>query len=137
MQRQRGASAQAYRDNEIGRREVDAIHKKVECEMKLSLKTFGGSRSGIQDKLSCAKRSSGSKLLLNASVRAQYHHTSFQGGICGAASGKCNLVRKPYANLPGTPVALTGASKYFHMLPVPPGALQSALRLCKSILTCS
>jgi len=47
---------------------VDAIHKKAERVMKISLKTFGGSGSGIQDKLSCAKRSSGSKLLLNASV---------------------------------------------------------------------
>jgi len=41
-----------------------------------------------------------------------------------------------YANLPDTPVALTSASKYFQMLPAPPGALQSALRLCTSILTC-
>jgi len=34
------------------------------------------------------------------------------------------------------PVANT-TSKYFQILPAPPGALQSALRLCKSILTCS
>jgi hypothetical protein len=53
------------------------------------------------------------------------------------ASAKCNSVRKLYANLPDTPVALVSASKYFQMLPTPPGALQSALRLCKSILTCS
>ena len=54
-----------------------------------------------------------------------------------STSAKCNLVQKPYANLPDTPVALTCASKYFQMLPAPPGALQSALRLCKSILMCS
>jgi len=93
MQRRKEALAQAYRENEIGRREVDAIHKKAEREMKISLKTFGGSGSGIQDKLSRAKRSSGSELLLNASVRAQSPHASvraqsphasFQGGIRGA-----------------------------------------------------
>jgi len=84
MQRRKEALAQAYWENEIGRREVDAIHKKAEREMKISLKTFGGSGSGIQDKLSRAKRSSGSKLQLNASVRAQSPHASFQGGIRGA-----------------------------------------------------
>jgi len=52
-------------------------------------------------------------------------------------SAKCHSVQKPYANLPDTPVALASVSKYFQMLPAPPGALQSALRLCKSILTCS
>jgi len=46
-------------------------------------------------------------------------------------------VGKLYANHPDTPVALVSASKYCHMLQTPPGALQSALRLCKSILTCS
>ena len=50
---------------------------------------------------------------------------------------KCNSVRKPYATLPDTLVALTTASKYSQMLPAPPGALQSAFRLCRSILTCS
>ena len=50
---------------------------------------------------------------------------------------KCKSVRKSYAILPDTPVALTSASKCFQMLPAPPGALQSALRLCKSILRCS
>jgi hypothetical protein len=53
------------------------------------------------------------------------------------SSAKCNLVQKWYAYLPDTPVALTTAFKYFQMLPAPPGGLQSALRLCKSILTCS
>jgi len=48
-------------------------------------------------------------------------------------SAQCKSVWKPYANLPDTPVALTSASKYFQMLPAPPGALGSALRLCKSI----
>jgi len=52
-------------------------------------------------------------------------------------SAKCNLVRKPHANLPGTPVALTSAAKYLQMLPAPPGALQCALGLCKSIPRCS
>jgi len=46
-------------------------------------------------------------------------------------SAKCKSVRKPPANLPDIPVALTSASKYFQMLPGPPGALQRALRLCK------
>ena len=36
-----------------------------------------------------------------------------------------------------TPGALTSASKYFQMIPGPPGALQSALRLCESIPRCS
>jgi hypothetical protein len=52
-------------------------------------------------------------------------------------SAKRNSVRKPYTNLPDTLVALTTASKYFQMIPTPPGPLQSALRVCKSILTCS
>jgi len=55
----------------------------------------------------------------------------------GTTSAKCNSVRKPYATLPDTLVALTTASKYSQMLPAPPGALQSAFRLCKSILTSS
>jgi len=42
-----------------------------------------------------------------------------------------------HPNLPDTAVALTSAFKYFQMLPGPPGALQSALRLCKSISRCS
>jgi hypothetical protein len=53
------------------------------------------------------------------------------------ASAKCNSVQQPYANLSDTPVALASASKYFQMLPAPPGALQNALRLCKSIRRCS
>jgi len=53
------------------------------------------------------------------------------------SSAKCKSVRKPHANLPDTPVALTSASKYFQILSGPPGALQSALRLCKSVLRCS
>jgi len=36
------------------------------------------------------------------------------------ASAKCNSVRKPYANLSDTPVALASASMYFQMLPAPP-----------------
>jgi hypothetical protein len=52
------------------------------------------------------------------------------------SSAKCKSVQKPHANLPDTPVALTSASKYFEMLPGPPGALQNALRLWKSILRC-
>jgi len=52
-------------------------------------------------------------------------------------SAKCKSVWKPHHNCPYTPVALTSASKYFRMLPAPPGALQYAFRLCKSILRCS
>jgi hypothetical protein len=52
-------------------------------------------------------------------------------------SAKCKLDRKLHANLPDTPIDLTSASKYFQMLPDPPGAKQSALRLCKSIHRCS
>ena len=52
-------------------------------------------------------------------------------------SAKCNSVRKPHAILPDTPGVLTSASKYFPTLPDPPGANQSALRLCKSIFRCS
>jgi len=57
--------------------------------------------------------------------------------VFSKTSAKCKSVRKPHANLPDTPVALTSASKYFQVLPGPPGALQCALRLCKSILRCS
>jgi len=53
------------------------------------------------------------------------------------ASARCKSVRKLHANLPDTPLALTSASKYFQMLPAPPGALQCALRLCRSICRCS
>jgi len=54
-----------------------------------------------------------------------------------STSAKCKSVRKPHPNLPDTPVALTSASMYFKMLPGPPGALQSALKLCKRIISCS
>jgi len=53
------------------------------------------------------------------------------------SSARCKSVRKPYANLPDTPISLTRASKYFQTLPKSLGALQSALRLCKSIHRCS
>jgi len=46
---------------------------------------------------------------------------------------KCKSVRKPDAKLPEFPVALTSASKYFQMLPDPPGDLQCASKFCKSI----
>jgi len=62
-------------------------------------------------------------------------------GICstciGTPSAKCNSVRKPHTILPDTLGYLTSAFKYFQMLPDPPGAKQSALRLCNSILRCS
>ena len=48
-------------------------------------------------------------------------------------SAKCKLFRKPHANLPDSPVALAGASKYLQMLLGPPKAVHHALRLCKSI----
>jgi len=54
-----------------------------------------------------------------------------------STSAQSKLVRRPHANLPDTPVNFTIASKYFQMVPGPPGAKQSALRLCKFILTCS
>ena len=52
-------------------------------------------------------------------------------------SAKCKSVWKQHAILPDTPGDLTSASKYFWMVPDPPGAKRSALRLCKSILRCS
>ena len=52
------------------------------------------------------------------------------------SSAKSKSVQKPHAHLLDTPVALTSALKYFQMLPGPPGALQCALRLFKSILRC-
>ena len=52
-------------------------------------------------------------------------------------SAKCNLVRKAHPILQESLGDLTRASKYFQTLPDPPGAKQSALRLCKSILWCS
>jgi len=57
--------------------------------------------------------------------------------LYSTSSAKCISVQKPHTNLPDTPVALTSASKYFQMLPGPPGALQCALRLCNSILRCT
>jgi len=55
-----------------------------------------------------------------------------------ATSGKCKSVWKPHAHLLDTQLAPTSAStKYFQMLPGPPGALQSTFRLCKSILRSS
>jgi hypothetical protein len=66
-----------------------------------------------------------------------HHHdlsVHFQPHFIAASSAKWNLVRKPYANLSDTPVALDSACKYFQMLPALSGALQNALRLCKSIL---
>jgi len=65
-------------------------------------------------------------------------HRKISMTVCRwSSSAQCNSVRKPYATLPDTPVALTSASKYFQILPAPPGALKRALRLCKIILTCS
>jgi len=66
-----------------------------------------------------------------------YCTTQFFGCPGIHSSAKCKSVRKPHTYLPDTPVAPTSASKYFQMLPGPPGALQCALRLCKSILRCS
>jgi len=51
-------------------------------------------------------------------------------------SAKCKSVWKPHPNLPDTRGGLASASMFFQMLPGPPGAEQSALRLCKSILRC-
>jgi len=51
-------------------------------------------------------------------------------------SARCKSIPKRHTILTDTPVALTSASKYFQMLPAPPGALPSALRLYKSILMC-
>jgi len=51
-------------------------------------------------------------------------------------STKCKLVCKPQANLPDTPEALASTSKYFLILLGPPGGVNSALKLCTSILSC-
>jgi hypothetical protein len=64
-------------------------------------------------------------------------HQPEGAGSRPVASAICNSVWKRYAYLPDTSVALSTASKYFQILPAPHGGLQSALRLCKSILTCS
>jgi len=50
--------------------------------------------------------------------------------------GKCEPVRKTHAVLPDSLVDPTGASIYFQILPATSGAIQSALRLCSSILRC-
>ena len=42
-------------------------------------------------------------------------------------SAEYKSVRKPHANLPGTPVALTSASQYFQMLPLAPLELSKVL----------
>jgi hypothetical protein len=69
----------------------------------------------------------------------RYHATC--GGVlimvCLPSPARCDSVRKPHAVLPDTLGNLTSASKYFQTLPDPPGAKQSVLRLCKSILRCS
>jgi len=57
--------------------------------------------------------------------------------IINKTPAKCESVQEQLAILSDTPGDLTSASKYFLMLPVPPGAKQSALRLCKRILRCS
>ena len=51
-----------------------------------------------------------------------------------SASAKVNSVRTTHPVLPDTPGDLTSLWKYFQTLPDPPGAKQSALRLCKSVL---
>jgi len=76
----------------------------------------------------------GGKICLSTPQPVSLVEGSWQGAY---TSGRCNSVWKPHANLPDTPVALTSASQYFQMLPAPPGALQCALGLCKSILRCS
>jgi len=57
--------------------------------------------------------------------------------VKATTSAKCKSVWKLHTILQDTPVALTSAFVYFQMLPGPPGALQCALRLCKSIRRCS
>jgi hypothetical protein len=57
--------------------------------------------------------------------------------LCLSIPATCISVRKPYRNRPDTLVALTTASEYFPMLPAPPGAVESTLRLWKCILTYS
>ena len=79
---------------------------------------------------------------INAACCSSLPHQMCRSNYCSNGynmhpSAKCNSVRKLYANLSDTPVALASASKYFQMLPAPPGALQNALRLCKTIHTCS
>jgi hypothetical protein len=44
-------------------------------------------------------------------------------GDQSGTSAKCISVQKPHAFLLDTPVDLTSASKYFQMLPGPPGAM--------------
>jgi len=53
-------------------------------------------------------------------------------GIVSLASGRCESVRNPQTNLPGTPVDFTSAPNSFHIPPCPPGDKQSPFRLCKS-----
>jgi len=50
------------------------------------------------------------------------------------STAKCKSVLKLHTILPDTPVDHTGASMYFQILPGPPGAKHSALRLYKSNL---
>jgi hypothetical protein len=49
------------------------------------------------------------------------------GSAANDASAKCKSVRKPHANLPDTPVDVTGAPKEFPMLAGLSGAKQNAL----------
>jgi hypothetical protein len=55
---------------------------------------------------------------------------------CSYTSAKCKSVQKPHTIFPDTPHDLTSESNYFQTLPDRPGVTQSALRLCKSNLTC-
>jgi len=64
-------------------------------------------------------------------------HAKFPIFLPYNTSAKCNSVHKPHGNLLDTHLNLTSTSKYFQMLPGPPGAKHSALRLYNSILTCS
>jgi len=75
-------------------------------------------------------------MLHNGTDKWPIHSADEQGSgdTNRVSSAKCKSVRKPSPNLSDTPGALANASKYFQILPTPPGAFQSALRLCKSIV---
>jgi len=61
---------------------------------------------------------------------------NIHAGCWDDISAKSKSVRKQHAIPPDTAGDLSSTSKHLSMLPDPPGAKQSAPRLCKSILRC-
>jgi len=67
-------------------------------------------------------------------LRAVYQET---GEIADETTAQCQSIQRSHASHLDSPVVLTLAPEFLQALPGPPAAIQSALRLYKSILRCS